>query len=270
MFQLEDDEQRRFMDDQKNGLDEEQLQSVEVYEQSVRQSRQVELQVLEWENTRYNEALAAGRGLQQWSTSVVADDLKSKFEQTKQYLADLTTHQAALNEQIEALMSLKQPVQHETTYVLKSVQDPVQSYNVTVLSGPSQPKLTYDQFCQRLYSSEPESQRVEHLVKREVAQMAEGLLSLHKSLLGAAKTVAEAEAAARCQEKSAHIRRLIQRIHKMDRLALMTVVEHGVLKKNLLALEKERAAETAAVREQADLLASQKEQLQVSTRIAVL
>jgi hypothetical protein len=273
MFHLENIDQKAFFEEHKKELieeddddnDDEQRQLIEAYQRSVHQARHVELQVLHWQNARYEEAMAAGQGLQQWTGSFIADDdFKSKYEQTKQYLADLTTHQNALNEQIETLMSLKQPVQSETTYLLKSVQDSSQAYNVTVLpAGPLPPKLTYQQFCQRLYGQEQDTLRVEHQVKRETSQMAEGLLSLQRSIRGVTQSVEEAEKAAHYQEKSENIRQLIQRINKLDRLAFMTVLEHGSLKKRLLKIEKQRTLETTHMRNQYEHVESRKKQLQV-------
>lgn len=264
MFHLQDSDLKQFFEDQKKELNEELRELVNVYEHSVHKARHVELQILDWQNAHNDEVIAAGRGLQQWSESFVADDLKSKFEQTNQYLTDLSNHQQALDEQIETLMSLKQPVQHETTYLLKNSQDPNQAYNVTVLSGKQvQPKLTYEQFCQRLYSQEQDSESVEHLVKQETAQMVNGLLELQRSVLGAAQSVDEAETVAKCKEKSTHIQQLIQRINKLDRLAFMTVIEHGKLKTQLLSMKKVRTSETASMSHQIEQVHDRRKQIQV-------
>lgn len=263
MFQLDDEEQKRFYEEQRNGLDEERRSLLETYERSLFKARHVELQVLEWENARHKEALAQHFGSSTDDPSTKAHDLHAKCRETQQFLTDLVTHQNALDEQIEALMTLKQPVQHETTYLFKNPVNKARSYNITVASTPSQPKLTFEQFCQRLFTPAQDAVRVEHTLKREVTQMAEGLLSLQRSVKAAVETIDRAEEAAQTKSKTARIQSLVQRIHKMDRLAFMTVLEHINLKKRLLAVEKSRTAEVAEMYQQCELIDERKRYLQV-------
>ena len=119
MFQLENESQVQFYNDAKEAanLDEEQLKILEAYQKNVYLSRHIELQILDWENSRFFDDLSQHEDNKTLVIEEV-DDIKHKCETTEKNLVALAEYQNSLNEQINGLMLFKQPVQHETTYLM--------------------------------------------------------------------------------------------------------------------------------------------------------
>lgn len=119
MFQLESESQLEFYISTKNqaNLDEDQLKILESYQKNALLTRHIELQVLDWENSRFFDDLSQH---QDTNSQVVeeVDDIKRKCDSTEKSLIALAEYQNSLNEQINELMLFKQPVQHETTYLM--------------------------------------------------------------------------------------------------------------------------------------------------------
>ena len=119
MFQLESESQLEFYITTKNqaNLDEDQLNILENYQKNTLLTRHIELQVLDWENSRFYDDLSQHQDTKSLVIEEV-DDIKRKCESTEKNLIALAEYQNSLNEQINELMLFKQPVQHETTYLM--------------------------------------------------------------------------------------------------------------------------------------------------------
>ena len=269
MFQLETESDKQFYQEQKASLDEEQRAILDTYEKSLLYDRHVELQILEWENQRYHDHMNENSETKDMIV-FESSDAKQKIDEKEKVVYELLSHQKTLNEQINELMQLKQPVQRETTYIMPNRKNPSSTNNISLTPTPPTPKLSYYAFCKQLYSVD--SIRVEHLIKHETDKMVQGLSFLEDSLHKILHDIDAEEMNADMRKQIENVDAIIRSINNDDRLSYLTVVEHVRLKKRLYMVEKEKNKELAEIQRECEIVEKRirSEQLQCQHDIDII